>query len=304
MVSSPEKGIQEIADDNEHGADYLSNFAIEVLIKASQTEAENVDLLHERLWHIGVKLASIRPSMASIPNKIGYLFNELDRISDVETYRSNVGVVGRGIITDSFRNKKLIAANVKAVVGNISSVFTYSYSGTVVDVIKENGYKKVVVTESRPMMEGKALAKELGERGLNVTLTVDGALGLFVKEADACLIGADSVQYNGSVINKVGSRLLAYAAKDFGVPFYVLCDTNKFNVLNYLGSPIVLEEKNPEEVSSSLKNVTIKNPYFEVISSDLITGVITEEGFMEQFDIRQKMESMRKYVEPLYRSRK
>ena len=154
------------------------------------------------------------------------------------------------------------------------------------------------------MMEGKALARELGESGHSVTLTVDGAVGLLIKEADACLIGADSVQYDGSVINKVGSRLLAYAAKDFSVPFYVLCDTNKFNVLNYLGTPVNLEDGDPEEVSESMKNVIVKNPYFEVITSDLITGVITEEGFMGRLDIRQKMESMRKYVEPLYKARK
>ena len=127
MVGYPEKHIQEIADDKEHGADYLSNAAIEVLIKASQTEkADNVDLLHERLWDIGVKLANTRPSMAPIPNKIGYLLYELDGISDIETYRSKVGVVGREIINNSLWNMKLIAAHLKAVVGTISSVFTYS----------------------------------------------------------------------------------------------------------------------------------------------------------------------------------
>ena len=49
-----------------------------------------------------------------------------------------------------------------------------------------------------------------------------------------------------------------------------------------------------------MKNVSVKNPYFEVVPPELITGVITEEGLMEPLDIRQKMESMRKYVEPLY----
>ena len=154
------------------------------------------------------------------------------------------------------------------------------------------------------MMEGKRLAQELGEDGFNVLMMVDGAAGIYVKAADICLIGADSVQYDGSAVNKVGSKLLGYAARDQGVPFYVLCDTSKFNVLNYLGASIELEEKTPDEVSEPLKNVAIKNPYFEVVPSELITGVITEEGFMEPLDIRQKMESMRKYVEPLYAAEK
>ncbi len=298
---NPDKLIQVIVEDNIHGADWLSNAAIGVLITASLREqSSSVDGLHERLWDLGVQLARARPSMASLANKIGYLFNELDKVSDLKEYRSMVSHVGTEIINSSKLNKRLIAENLKTVVSEAKNVFTYSYSGTVVDVIREIGYRNVVVTESRPMMEGKRLAKELGEVGFNVLLVVDGAAGMYITAADICIIGADSVQYNGSAVNKVGSKLLGYAAKDHGIPFYVLCDTSKFNVLNYLGSSIELEEKTPDEVSEPMKNVTIKNPYFEVVPPELITGVITEEGLMEPLDIRQKMESMRKYVEPLY----
>jgi translation initiation factor 2B subunit (eIF-2B alpha/beta/delta family) len=302
---NPNKLIQVIEEDHIHGADWLSNAAIGVLISASlREEADSVDMLHERLWDIGVRLASTRPSMASLANKIGYLFNELDKVSSLKEYRAKVSEVGTKIINSSRKNRKLIADHLKTVAGEAKSVFTYSYSGTVVDVIRVAGYKNIVVTESRPMMEGKRLAKELGEEGFNVLLVVDGAAGMYVTAADICLIGADSVQFDGSTVNKVGSKLLGYAAKDQGIPLYVLCDTSKFNVLNYLGASIELEKKAPDEVSEPMKNVSIKNPYFEVVPPDLITGVITEEGFMEPLDIRRKMESMRKYVEPLYAAKK
>ena len=302
---NPDKLIQVIEEDHIHGADWLSNAAIGVLITASlREEAESIDVLHEKLWDIGVKLAGTRPSMSSQANKIGYLFNELDKVSELKEYRSKVSEVGTEIINSSRTNKKLIARHLKGLASEAKSVFTYSYSGTVVDVIRENQYKNIVVTESRPMMEGKRLAKELGEDGFNVLLVVDGAAGMYVTAADICLIGADSVQFDGSAVNKVGSKLLGYAARDQYIPFYVLCDTSKFNVLNYLGASIELEAKTPDEVSEPLKNVTIKNPYFEIVPPELITGVITEEGFMEPLDIRQKMESMRKYVEPLYDARK
>jgi len=298
---NPDKLIQVIEEDHIHGADWLSNAAIGVLITASlREEADSVDVLNEKLWSIGVRLAATRPSMASLANKIGYLFGELDKVSDLRAYRAKVSEVGTEIINSSRANKKLIAEHLKSVASEAKSVFTYSYSGTVVDVIRENRYNNIVLTESRPMMEGKSLAEELGEEGFNVLMMVDGAAGMYVTAADICLIGADSVQFDGSAVNKVGSKLLGYAARDQGIPFYVLCDTSKFNVLNYLGAIIALEEKTPEEVSEPMKNVTIKNPYFEIVPPELITGVITEEGFMEPLDIRQKMESMRKYVEPLY----
>jgi len=299
----PEKLIQGIREDNIHGADWLSNAAIGVLMTAALREsATDVDVLHERLWDIGIRLAATRPSMAPLANKIGYLFSELDNVSSLKNYRVKVSAVGTKIINSSEKNVKKIAEHLKVVGGDADSVFTYSYSGTVADVIRQVGYDYVVVTESRPMMEGKRLAKELGSEGFKVILMVDGAAGMYVKAADICLIGADSVQHNGSAINKVGSKLLAYAARDQGVPFYVICDTSKFNVLNYLGQNIELEAKTPDEVSEPLDNVEIKNPYFEIIPPELITGVITEMGLMDPLDIRQQMESMRKYVEPLYQA--
>ena len=299
----PEKLIQGIKEDNIHGADWLSNAAIGVLMTAGLREsADDVDVLHERLWDIGIRLAATRPSMAPLANKIGYLFSELDKVSSLKEYRVKVSTIGTTIINGSKTNKQKIAEHLKAVSGDADSVFTYSYSGTVADVIRLVGYDYVVVTESRPMMEGKQLAKELGSEGFKVVLMVDGAAGMYVSAADICLIGADSVQYNGSVINKVGSKLLAYSARDQGVPYYVICDTSKFNVLNYLGQSIELEAKTPDEVSEPLNNVDIKNPYFEVIPPELITGVVTEMGLMAPLDIRQQMESMRKYVEPLYRA--
>jgi translation initiation factor eIF-2B subunit delta len=300
---NPEKLIQVIEEDNIHGADWLSNAAIGVLITASlREEASDVDVLHERLWDIGIRLAASRPSMAPLANKIGYLFSELDKIPTLKEYRARVSEAGTEIINSSKVNKQKIAEHLKIVESEAKSVFTYSYSGTVVDVIRMVGYKNVVVTESRPMLEGRRLAEELGKEGINVLMVVDGAAGMYVTAADICVIGADSVQYNGSAVNKVGSKLLAYAAKDEGIPYFVLCDTSKFNVLNYLGQSIELEAKTPDEVSEPMENVTIKNPYFEIIPAELITGVITEMGLMEPLDIRQQMESMRKYVEPLYQA--
>ena len=107
---NPDILIQVIEEDHIHGADWLSNAAIGVLITASlREEADNVDDLHERLWDIGVRLASTRPSMASLANKIGYLFNELDKMDSLKEYRSRVSEVGTEIINISRKNRKLIA---------------------------------------------------------------------------------------------------------------------------------------------------------------------------------------------------
>lgn len=60
---------------------------------------------------------------------------------------------------------------------------------------------------------------------------------------------------DGSVVNKVGTRLLALAARDAGAPFYVVCETAKFDVISYLGEPPVLEEKESSEVAGGVEGV-------------------------------------------------
>ena len=124
-------------------------------------------------------------------------------------------------------------------------------------------------------------------------------MAFFVGEADVALVGADSVLADGSIVNKIGTNLLALAAGDAGVPCYVVCDTSKFDVMNFLGKTPVLEEKEPTEVAEGLRFVQVRNPYFEVTPARLISAIVTEFGEMEVEDIRRRMEQMRIYVESL-----
>ena len=299
-VYDPRRLIEAIRTDHVHGADWLSNAAISVIATASLKEpAETVDELHEKLWGYAIELAGSRPSMAPLVNKLGVLFSRLDGIDDIRDYRARATEFSGLVVDESTQAKKRMIEHLKTVVDDVETVFTYSNSDTVKQAIRELGVRKIIVTESRPLNEGVALAEEFASEGVDVLLGVDASIHMYMNAADVVLVGADSVQHDGGVINKVGTRMLAHAAKANMVPFYVLCDTMKFNVLNYLGQPIELEEKAPEEVAEPRENLRVRNIYFEVTPPELITAVITEEGVMEPLDIRQKMEELRKMVEPL-----
>lgn len=84
----------------------------------------------------------------------------------------------------------------------------------------------VIVCESRPLCEGVVMAQRLAAAGLQVTLITDAQAGAFVEEADLVLLGADAVTPAG-VVNKVGSKLLALAAKAAGVPVVAVTDSLK-----------------------------------------------------------------------------
>ncbi len=296
----PKLLISQIRDDQVHGADWLSNAAVSVIATASLKEsAKTVDELHETLWSYAIELAGCRPSMAPLVNKLGIMFSRLDGVDDIREYRARATEIAGELFEESNNAKLRMVEHLKTVANDPETVFTYSYSSTVKKAIQGLGVKSVIVTESRPGNEGITMAKELAEEGLNVLTGVDGIVHMYMKAADIVLVGADSVQYDGSFINKVGTKMLGYAARENNIPFYVLCDTMKFNVLNYLGQEIELEEMAPEEIVEPTDNLRVRNFYFEVTPPELVTAVITEEGIMEPIDIKRKMEELRKMVEPL-----
>lgn len=300
-IYDAEKLIQSIAMDRYHGAEWLSNAALGTMIAiALNASADDADELRETLKSYARRIAESRPSVTPITNKLGMFYSRLPEGAALNELRAAATKSASMIIKESRKDRSRLVENAKSVLGEPETVFTISDSITVADVVLGVGAKNVVVTESRPQMEGRNLAERLAGEGVNVLLVVDAAAAMFMESATVAVVGADSVLYDGGFVNKVGTRTVALAARDQGVPFYVVCSTSKFNVMNYLGRGVELEEKDPAEVAE-LEGVNVRNPYFEVVPGRLVTGMITEMGVMEPLDIRRRMEEMRKQVEPLYR---
>jgi len=116
------------------------------------------------------------------------------------------------------------------------SVMMHSYSRTAMGIVRraaENlGLRlSVYLTESRPIGEGLAAAEELSRlgEGVRVRVIVDSAVRYFMKDVDRVIVGADAVAANGAVVNKVGTSVVALAAKEARVNFYVAAETYKFS---------------------------------------------------------------------------
>jgi translation initiation factor 2B subunit (eIF-2B alpha/beta/delta family) len=133
----------------------------------------------------------------------------------------------------------------------------------------------VLCFESRPVNEGRHMAAALAKAGVDVVFAVDAAAQLLVPEADAVLLGADSIGDLGAV-NKIGSASLAQAARVAGVPVHVLADETK---ILPRGFPQVLDDDRPgAEVWDAPPGVRIWNRYFEVVPLEWVTSVVTDLG--------------------------
>jgi methylthioribose-1-phosphate isomerase len=100
--------------------------------------------------------------------------------------------------------------------------------GTALGVIRaavESGKRvRVFADETRPFLQGARLtAWELTRDDIPVTLITDGMAGHFLKkgEINCVIVGADRIAANGDVANKIGTYMVAVAAHENNVPFYV-----------------------------------------------------------------------------------
>lgn len=161
--------------------------------------------------------------------------------------------------------------------------------GTALGVIRAaNEHDKninVICDETRPVLQGARLSVfEMQEENIPVRLIVDGAAGHMMQkgEVDKVVIGADRVA-KGGVANKIGSLMVALAAKRYNIPFYVAAPISTFDFENNIFDTKI-EERNPEEVLVvngkyiAREETRVENPAFDIVESNLITGIITEEG--------------------------
>ncbi len=152
-------------------------------------------------------------------------------------------------------------------------IATHCHSTSVISVLKALRPERVYASETRPRWQGRLTARDLAEAGIPVTLRVDSAMHLNVRDADMILVGSDAILPMG-VGNKIGTRTLSILAHLEGKPVIVVTDQYKFT------REILIEERDPREVwDEPPGGVRVENPAFDVTEHALITGFLMPEGF-------------------------
>lgn len=156
---------------------------------------------------------------------------------------------------------------------------------------QERGYGfRIFVDETRPLLQGARLtAFELQEAGMDVTLICDNMAASVMQKGwvDAVLVGCDCVTANGDVANKIGTSMVAIAAKQYQIPFYVCAPTSTIDISLQSGKDIPIEERDGTEITSlwytspkAPLGINVYNPAFDVTDHTMITAFITEKGVL------------------------
>ncbi len=170
----------------------------------------------------------------------------------------------------------------KLVEGHEPWIATVSASATVraafLELQRAGLAPRALAAESRPGLEGRALATALAAAGLPTWLVVDAALPLLLSQARLVWIGADAVTELG-VLNKVGSFAAALAAREHSVPVYALASRRRF--LPAATAALGIPEMPPDEVwDTPAAGVRPRNVYFEMVPLELLRGIVVEDAVL------------------------
>ena len=153
----------------------------------------------------------------------------------------------------------------------------------------ESGYNfRIYADETRPLLQGARLTSfELSQAGLDVTLICDNMSASVMRKGlvNAVFVGCDRVAANGDTANKIGTSMVALAAKRYNVPFYICTPTSTIDMNTKTGADIKIELRPDHEVTEmwysrrmAPEGVKVFNPAFDVTDNDLITAIVTEYG--------------------------
>ena len=174
---------------------------------------------------------------------------------------------------------ELIAEAASAKIANGDVILTYAKSSVVEKtVLKAHSQGKrfrVVVVDSRPLFEGKNLARSLAQAGVEVRYCLLSGLANATQHVTKCFLGASAIMGNGRLYSRAGTALVAMMAKEgrgsglgesggvnglsTSVPVIVLCESIKFTsrvaldsvVSNELGDADALVELDTSETLTS-----------------------------------------------------
>ncbi|KAK7060261.1 hypothetical protein VNI00_001026 [Paramarasmius palmivorus] len=238
-------------------------------------------------------LVTARPMSVTMGNAIRQLKLEISG-SDIDLPEQDAKDALCHKIDDYIRDRIIIADQViedlavkKIQDGDV--ILTYARSSIVEKILlRAHLLQKrfsVIVIDSRPLLEGKALLRTLTSTNppIPCTYALLPALPSLINDVSTVLVGAHSLHTNGSVYSRAGTAMVAMMAKEHSVPVMVCCETYKFSesvMLDGFGKNELAPLKFSPSSPSSNPNLEVLNPLYDATPSSCITAVCTEVGLI------------------------
>ncbi len=279
--------------------------AFGLALAAQQSKARDVTDLRADLTKAAETLRAARPTAVNLNWGLERVMKATSSVNgSADDLRSAVLVEAQRIADEDVEINQRMARHGAELIQSGETVIHHCNTGalatvdwgTALGVIRmahEQGKAvHVLVDETRPRLQGARLtAWELEQYGVPYEIISDNAAGYFLRsgKAQRAFVGADRIAANGDVANKIGTYMLALAARDNNVPFYVVAPSSTFDFSLPSGTHIPIEEREADEVLGIQRDgqrlspvgAKARNPAFDVTPNHLVTAFVTEFGVIE-----------------------
>ena len=218
---TPEHVIQEVRDMNVKGGSPFGRAAAwAVRLACEQEKFDDISALRTRLNNIADQLVMLKPTMATIANTqllVNQRLGEMPADATAEIAAEAVIEMCKRIIEHSYTSVSRLGKIGANLITEGAVVMMHSYSSTLMSVFEaavEKGTNfSVICTESRPLRESRLAAKVLSDLGVPVIYITDAEIWEFMPTVDMIIMGVDSLAWDGSVANKMGSAMITQLAQ-------------------------------------------------------------------------------------------
>ncbi|GJQ65121.1 hypothetical protein Trydic_g7266 [Trypoxylus dichotomus] len=191
-----------------------------------------------------------------------------------------------------------ISIKVNEKIADKDVILTYGCSSLIrqllLDAHRDGKHFKVIIVDSRPLLEGREMLRTLVREGIDCTYGLINSVSFIMSKATKVLLGAHALLANGYVMSRVGTAQIALIAQNSNKPVLVCCETYKFCervqtdcfVYNEIGDSDKLVNIDTTEKDSPLANwrqskyLQPLNLLYDVTPPDFVTAVVTELGFI------------------------
>jgi translation initiation factor 2B subunit (eIF-2B alpha/beta/delta family) len=285
--------LRDIVDEGTLGASNHVRLIQELFEHLCDT-ARSGGRLRERIERTRSFIAETRGADTPIiANSMRWLFRGLDGGSDDDVCRA-VRARRRAWDRDAeLRLAGLVRTGVDALRGR-SKILLFDYSSTVSAVVKAvcregDAPPTIVVFESRAIDGGWPYVTDLLALGVPLRFALDVAVEHEAADADAVLLGVETLRRDGSLLNTVGSRMVARAARASGADVYGCCDLLKMDMSPRGSAPRAPTLKEFRKALLGGRDgalraadldalVTTVAPELEAVPPELVSGYLTDEG--------------------------
>jgi len=261
-VNRCQRALERLCSDRKSGAFVLTKRAVRLLVRMAKggeelkglvAAAERIAKAHPAmapLWHLAQKVRALAGQPKAFIGELNGFLAEMERHGAKAVEQAALWLPESRLLTHSFSSLVFRALR----------------------LARESGKRiEVVCTASFPGGEGITLAGELSRVGVTVVLVADLQAFEWLPRCDLVLFGADAWCLDG-LVHKVGTRTLALAAHQSGVPVFSLGTSEKRLPMGWR------EEMKGEALPVAPLPLPQDRTLYDLTKWSLLTGVLDEEG--------------------------